>query len=73
MGNNPMTTDELVKKGKESGFVTYEELNENLPDDVFTASKIDAILVRFDALGIELIDEAQQETRGNLSHPRLSN
>jgi len=72
MVTHMMTIDELLKKGKETGFVTYEELNENLPDDVFTADKIDAILVKLDEHGIELIDEAEQEGRNKHIQPHLS-
>ena len=52
-----MTVDELLHKGKDNGYLTYEDLNENLPDDVFTADKIDAILLRLDKLGISLVDD----------------
>ena len=57
--------DDLLKKGKSRGYLSYEELNENLPDDVFTADKIDAILFQLDELGIELVDEAEVEKRKN--------
>ena len=55
--------DELLKKGKDRGFLTYDELNDTLPDNVFTAERIDAILLQLDELGIELMDEAEVESR----------
>lgn len=54
----------LVLKGKEKGFLTYEELNNILPDDTLTRpEKIDEILIMLDELGIDLIEEAEVETR----------
>ena len=54
----------LVQKGKEKGFLTYEELNNILPDDTLVRpEKIDEILMMLDELGIDLIEEAEIETR----------
>ena len=51
----------LVKRGKERGFLTYEELNDALPDDMVSAEKIDEILMSFDEMGIDLVDEADAD------------
>jgi len=54
----------LVLKGKEKGFLTYEELNNILPDDTLVRpEKIDEMLMMLDELGIDLIEEAEIETR----------
>ena len=54
----------LVQKGKEKGFITYEELNDILPDDtLMQPEKIDEILMMLDELGIDLIEETEIETR----------
>ncbi|ODS33109.1 MAG: RNA polymerase primary sigma factor [Candidatus Scalindua rubra] len=54
----------LVNKGKENGFLTYEELNDILPDDTLVKpEKIDEILMMLDELGIDLIEESEIETR----------
>jgi len=53
----------LLRKGKECGFLTYEELNETLPEDMDTADKIDQVLAQVDELGIELLDESDLESR----------
>jgi len=54
----------LVQKGKEKGFLTYEELNDILPDDtLMQPEKIDEILMMLDELGIDLIEETEIETR----------
>jgi len=49
----------LVSKGKAQGYLTYEELNELLPDDAIAPDRLDALMQQFDELGIELLDEAE--------------
>ena len=52
----------LVKKGKEKGYLTYEELNDILEDDtLIQPGKIDETLVMLDELGIDLIEESEVE------------
>ena len=59
--------DELLKKGKERGFLTYEEMNDALPDETVSAEKLDQILMVFDETGVELIDEAEAEGHADKS------
>ncbi|MEK6622280.1 MAG: RNA polymerase sigma factor RpoD [Planctomycetota bacterium] len=54
----------LVQKGKEKGYLTYEEMNDMLPDDAdVSPERIDDILMMLDELGIDLIDEIDVESR----------
>ncbi len=55
--------DFLVKKGRENGYLTYEELNDYLPDDTVSADRIDEILMALDDQGVELVDGAELENR----------
>src|SRR5437867_10654492 len=48
----------LLDLGTSRGFLTYEELNEKLPDEVVSPDKLDSLLMRIDEMGIKLIDEA---------------
>ena len=48
----------LLRLGSRLGFLTYEQLNEELPDAVVSPGRLDALLARVDALGIRLIDES---------------
>src|SRR5207248_10594664 len=48
----------LLDMGTSRGFLTYEELNEKLPDEVVSPDKLDSLLMRIDEMGIKLIDEA---------------
>jgi RNA polymerase primary sigma factor len=51
----------LIEKGKERGFVTYDELNKVLPDDIVSPDKLDAVLQKMDDLGIEMVEAAEEE------------
>src|SRR6478609_8641145 len=53
----------LLEQGKEKGFLTYDQVNDHLPDDDTNPEKIDQILILLEDQGIELIDEAEAEER----------
>src|SRR6266478_8083523 len=48
----------LIKLGKERGFLTYSEINDHLPDDMVDAEQIEAIISTFNDMGIQVYDEA---------------
>jgi RNA polymerase primary sigma factor len=48
----------LVATGKTQGFLTYDQVNEYLPDQAVNPEKLDSLLVALDELGIELVEEA---------------
>src|SRR5687768_2392515 len=48
----------LLTMGTTRGFLTYEELNEKLPDEVVSPDKLDSLLMMIDEMGIKLIDES---------------
>src|SRR5687768_14071218 len=48
----------LLNMGTSRGFLTYEELNEKLPDEVVSPDKLDSLLMMIDEMGIKLIDES---------------
>lgn len=49
----------LIDSGKRSGFLTYSQVNEALPDDLSNADKLDELLLTLEDHGIEVIDEAE--------------
>ncbi|MFP4140279.1 MAG: RNA polymerase sigma factor RpoD [Planctomycetota bacterium] len=53
----------LINKGKQRGYLTYEEMNEDLPDEAVSPDRLDALLMTIDELGIELIDESEAAAR----------
>jgi RNA polymerase primary sigma factor len=53
------TVKKLIAKGKQRGYLTYEEMNDDLPDEPVSPDKLDSILMALDEEGIELVDEAE--------------
>lgn len=49
---------DLLEIGKEKGYLTYDEINEFLPDDFATAEELDELFQAMANLGVELIDDA---------------
>ncbi len=50
----------LVSLGRKKGYLTYEEMNTLLPEEVTSADQIDKILNLFDEMDIEVVDEAER-------------
>ena len=63
----PQDTEQLIKaliaRGKKRGFLTYEEMNDALPDDAVSPSRLERILGTLDEMGVRLIDEDDAEAR----------
>jgi len=51
----------MIAKGKKKGFLTYDEINKELPDDAINPHKLDKLLSSLDEMGITLIDEGDVE------------
>ena len=49
--------EELVALGKSQGYLTYDQVNEYLPDEAVNPDKLDSLLVALDELGISLFNE----------------
>lgn len=49
---------DLIAKGKTQGYLTYEEVNNYLPDEDASPEKLDNLLLAIEDQGIELVDEA---------------
>ena len=50
---------ELIKKGKEKGFLTYEELNDSMPEDFTSVEDIDDMLNIMEEMDIEIKEEGK--------------
>jgi len=48
----------LIKKGREKGYLTYEEMNDELPGEAVSLARLDSLLATLDEMGISLIDKA---------------
>jgi len=51
---------QLIHLGKEKGFLTYEEVNDALPDDVSSPEQLDDVLSMFGEMDIEVVAEAKE-------------
>jgi len=51
--------DKLIAKGKQKGFLTYDEVNDALPSDLVTLDQLDDIMLLFGSMDIELVDSTK--------------
>jgi RNA polymerase primary sigma factor len=51
---------ELVKEGREKGFVTIDEINENLGDETPSAKQLEKIFDIFAEMDIEVVDSEKK-------------
>ena len=49
---------QLIKQGKDRGFLTYAEINDHLPEDLVDAEAIESIISTFGDMGITVYDQA---------------
>jgi len=60
--NTNSKVNKLIDMGKEKGFLTYKEVNDILPSDIFSPEQIDDMMVMFGEMDIEIV-EAMQKVR----------
>lgn len=48
---------EIIEKGKKKGYVTYEEMNDELPDQAISPNRLDNLLMTLDELGVQILDD----------------
>ena len=53
--------NELIEQGKARGYLTWEELNEALPDDAISPEKLESVLNRIDQNKLQMIDEIEAD------------
>ncbi len=58
----------LIELGKSKGFVTYDEVNDHMPEDVVSTEQIDSWLTALGDHGIEIVDGATR--RGESDTPK---
>jgi len=49
----------LIEQGRGRGYLTWEELNDSIPDEAVDPDKLETIMLRVDAAGIEMLDESE--------------
>ncbi len=53
----------LLDLGKRRGFLTFDQVNDYLPDEATSPERIHGLLETLDEMGIELINEDEAENR----------
>jgi RNA polymerase primary sigma factor len=61
MENLERAINSLVERGKAKGYLTYDEMNELLPEEFISPEKIDDILRTLEELNIRLVDHEEAE------------
>ncbi len=51
----------LIDIGKDKGYITYEELNDDLPEEIISSEHIDDVMMMFEELDIMVVDEAARK------------
>ncbi len=64
MDHSDIDLEELVALGKSQGYLTYDQVNEYLPDEAVNPDKLDSLLVALDDLGISLYNEPPELDAG---------
>jgi len=54
----------LLALGKERGYLTWEEMNDILPDEAISPDKLEVVMMRLETAGIEMVDEAEADRLG---------
>ena len=63
-GDAEQQIQDLLERGKARGYLTYEEMNDSLPDDVVSPERLDRLLMQLDEMGVDLLDESEATSRG---------
>ncbi|RJO73222.1 MAG: RNA polymerase sigma factor RpoD [Myxococcales bacterium] len=58
--NKSRDLDKLIDKGKESGFLTYDQVNDALPADKVSPEDLDDVMVMLGDMNIEVVDSKEQ-------------
>jgi RNA polymerase primary sigma factor len=54
---NKKSLKELIARGSKQGYLTYDEINEVIPEDMLSTEQIEETLMLFDDHDIEIVDE----------------
>jgi len=61
---------ELIAKGKKQGYLTYDEINNMLPEEMLTSEQLDETLIILADLDIEVVSEITQSGAAAATKPK---
>src|SRR5215212_3838650 len=61
---NEASLKKLIIRAKKRGYITYDELNEALPQDQMTSEQIEDVMSAFSEMGINLVENEEQGEDG---------
>ena len=53
----------IIERGRRKGYLTYDEMNEYLPEEAVSPTRLDSLLATLGEMGITLLDEADVQKR----------
>ena len=59
---------ELLLKGRDKGFVTFQEMNESLPEDMVSSDQLDDLVSFLGDADIDVVDDHHPETTARKKH-----
>ncbi|HET6496211.1 MAG TPA: RNA polymerase sigma factor RpoD [Thermoleophilia bacterium] len=65
-----LAIQELLERGRDRKYLTWEEMNEILPDEAISPDKLEIIMMTLDEHGIEMTDEEAADRLGINSQPK---
>ena len=57
----PEVIQDMVADGQKRGYLTYDDLNNTLPDNWVEPDKVDVLLVHLEAVGVEIVESARTQ------------
>src|SRR5271155_3508669 len=51
----------LIARGKERGYITFDELNQILPPDQNSSEQIEDVMANFSEMGIQVVESEESE------------
>ncbi len=58
-GSLEAVVKKLVKKGKDKGFLTYDEINKAIPAESFSSEQIEDAMATFSDVGVQLVEKEE--------------
>jgi RNA polymerase primary sigma factor len=57
----------LIEKGRDKGFLSYDDIFEVLPEELVTPEQMESVLKTFTDLGIEVIEKKDEDSQDNVN------